>query len=281
MPPRIRRPLKYFIILTCLLAQQLHAQSAPTLDDDLNRELVLGIAASVNRFDSSYSVIDSGSLPITIDGESDFGLDESVVSGMLYGSWRINAKHGLGMQLFRINRQGSNLALDENFGELNVNGVVTLSDQSKFYYANYSYTFKEDESIWIKGLIGLYTLDLDMAVRAEGEIAIGGMPIASGIYEDSVNTTVPAPMFGFQFWSRASEKWRLGARFAMVGGTYGDYSAQVFQADISARYKFSDAFGLITGVNYFDADIDIRKGTETTEIKYGYSGFYLGLDFTF
>jgi hypothetical protein len=159
--------------------------------------------------------------------------------------------------------------------------VVSLSDQSKFYYANYSYTFKEDESIWIKGLIGLYTLDLDMALRAEGEITIGGIPVASGVYEDSVSNTLPAPMFGFQFWARASERWALGARLTMVGGTYGDYSAQVFQADISARYKFTDAFGLITGVNYFDADIDIRKGTETSEIKYGYSGFYLGLDFSF
>jgi hypothetical protein len=281
LPSRIRTQLKYFIILTSLLAQQLHAQSAPTSDDDLNRELVFGIAASVNRFNSSYSVVDSGSLPITVDGESDFGLDESVVSGMLYGSWRISGKHGLGMQLFRIDRQGSTLAFDENFGNLNVNGVVALSDQSKFYYVNYSYTLKEDESIWIKGLIGLYTLDLDMALRAEGEITIGGMPVASGVYEDSVTYTVPAPMFGLQFWARASEKWRLGARLAMVGGTYGDYSAQVFQADISARYKFSEAFGLVTGVNYFDADIDIRKGTETSEIKYGYSGFYLGLDFTF
>jgi len=281
MPPRARLPIKYFIILASLLAQQLHAQSAPTSDDDLNRELVFGIAASVNRFSSSYNVIDSGGLPITIDGESDFGLDESVVSGMLYGSWRINGKHGLGMQLFRIDRQGSTLAFDKNFGNLNVNGVVALSDQSQFYYANYSYTFKEDDSIWIKGLVGLYTLDLSLALRAEGEVAIGGIPIASGVYEDSVTSTIPAPMFGLQFWARASENWRLGSRLSMVVGTYGDYSAQVFQADISARYKFSERFGLVTGVNYFNADVKIRKETETTEIEYGYDGFYLGLDFTF
>ena len=105
-------PLTYFIILASLLTQQLHAQSAP----------------------------------ITVDGESDFGLDESVVSGMLYGSWRISAKHGLGMQLFRIDRQGSTLAFDKNFGNLNVNGVVALSDQSQFYYANYSYTFKSKQA---------------------------------------------------------------------------------------------------------------------------------------
>ena len=101
MPPRIRSPLKYFMILASLLAQQLHAQSAPTSDDDLNRELVFGIAASVNRFNSSYSVVDSGSLPITIDGESDFGLDESVVSGMLYGSWRISVNRHANMTHFR------------------------------------------------------------------------------------------------------------------------------------------------------------------------------------
>ena len=281
MPPRARLPIKYFIILASLLAQQLHAQPASTSTDDLNRELVFGIAASMNRFNSSYNVIDSGGLPITIDGESDFGLDESVVSAMLYGSWRINGKHGLGMQLFRIDRQGSAFAFDENFGNLNVNGTVALSDQSQFFYVNYSYTFKEDESIWIKGLVGLYTLDLDFALRAEGEVAIGGIPIVSGIYEESITNFIPAPMIGLQFWARASEKWRLGSRLAMVAGTYGDFTAYVFQADITARYKFSDRFGLIAGVNYFNADVDIRKDTETTEIEYGYDGFYFGLDFTF
>ena len=281
MPPRIRSPLKYFIILLCFLAQQLHAQSAPTPDDELNRELVFGIAASVNRFNSSYNVIDSGGLPITIDGESDFGLDESVVSAMLYGSWRINGKHGLGMQLFRIDRQGTALAFDKTFGTLKVDGVVSLSDQTRFYYANYSYTLKEDDSIWIKGLLGLYTLDLQMDLRAKGTVTIDGIPIASGVYEDSITNTIPAPMIGLQFWAKASENWRLGSRFAMVAGTYGDFSVQVFQADISARYKFTERFGLVTGLNYFNADVDIQKGTEKTEIKYGYDGFYLGLDFTF
>ena len=281
MPPRIRNSLKYFVILTSLLAQPLHAQPESASDDDPNRELVFGIAASVNRFNSSYSILNTSGLPISIDGETDFGLDESVVSGMLYGSWRINSKHGLGMQLFRIDRQGSTLAFDKNFGNLNVNGVVALSDQSRFYYVNYSYTFKENDNIWIKGLVGLYTLDLNLALRAEGEVAIGGVPIVSGVYEDTVTNTIPAPMFGLQFWTRASENWRLGARLAMVAGTYGDYSAQVFQADISARYKFSERFGLVTGVNYFNADVDIRKESETTEIEYGYDGFYFGLDFSF
>jgi hypothetical protein len=281
MQPLIRSRFKFLMILASLLAQQLHAQPASTSNDDLNRELVFGIAASVNRFNSSYNVIDSGGPPITIDGESDFGLDETVVSGMLYGSWRINGKHGLGIQLFRIDRQGSTLAFDKNFGNLNVNGEVGLSDQSRFYYANYSYTLKEDDSIWIKGLVGIYTLDLDLALRAEGEVTIGGIPIASGVYEDSINLTIPAPMFGLQFWARASENWRLGSRLSMVVGTHGDYSVQLFQADISARYKFSERFGLVTGVNYFNADVDIRKETETTEIEYGYDGFYLGLDFTF
>ena len=281
MPPRTRCPLNCIIIFACLLAQQLHAQAAPTSDDDLNRDLVFGIAASVNRFDSSYSVQNSGGLPITIDGESDFGLDESVVSAMLYGSWRISGKHGLGMQLFRIDRQGSALAIDKTFGILKVDGVVSLSDQTRFYYVNYSYTLKEDDTIWIKGLLGLYTLDLHMDLKAEGTVTIDGIPIASGVYEDSIVNTIPAPMIGLQFWAKASENWRLGSRFAMVAGSYGDYSVQVFQADISARYKFSERFGLVTGVNYFDADVDIQKETEKTEIKYGYDGFYLGLDFTF
>ena len=281
MPPRIRSPLNYFMILTCLLAQQLHAQAAPTSDDDLNRELVFGIAASVNRFDSGYNVFDSGSLPITIDGESDFGLDESVVSAMLYGSWRISGKHGLGIQLFRIDRQGTALAFDKTFGILKVDGVVSLSDQTRFYYANYSYTLKEDDSIWIKGLLGLYTLDLQMDLRANGTVTIDGIPIASGVYEDSITNTIPAPMIGLQFWARASENWRLGSRFTMVAGTYGDFSVQVFQADISARYKFTERFGLVTGVNYFNADVDIQKETKKTEIKYGYDGFYFGLDFSF
>jgi len=38
---------------------------------------------------------------------------------------------------------------------------------------------------------------------------------------------------------------------------------------------------LITGVNYLRADVKIKKTSSIRDIRYGYDGVFLGLDFNF
>jgi hypothetical protein len=248
----------------------------------LDRKFVLGIAASVNRFTSSYRFKESGSIPLFVDGEGLLGLPDSNVNPVLYGAWRINPKHSLGFHWFNINRVGSDIAVDRDFGSVSITGVITASDKSSFYYLNYGYTLKETSNIFVKGLLGVYVLNLKLEFDAVGDISINDVPVVDGQYNQGFSQVAPLPMIGLEFLSLAAEKWALGARVTAVAGRYQDVKAIVVEGSISARYQMTSHVGLIIGVNYFNGDIKIDEGGGSlTEIEYGYDGLYLGLDYNF
>jgi hypothetical protein len=248
----------------------------------LDRKFVLGIAAGINRFSSNYRFKGSGSIPIYIDGEGLLGLPESNVVPALYGAWRINPKHSVGFHAFNINRTGDDIAVNRDFGSVSIDGVITASDKSSFYYLNYGYTLKETSNIFVKGLLGVYVIDLKFEFDAVGDIQIDGVDVVGGQYNESFSQLAPLPMIGLNFLSLATDKWALGAKVAAVGGRYQDVQALVVEAQISARYQLARNVGLIIGVNYFNADVEINEGGgSSTDIEYGYDGLFLGLDYNF
>jgi hypothetical protein len=283
------------VLLLCLIAAVLApaGYAAPGVDTGedistkpetfaLDRKFVLGIAAGVNRFSSNYRFKGSGSIPIYIDGEGLLGLPKSNLVPALYGAWRINRKHSLGFHAFNINRTGSDIAVDRDFGSVSIDGVITASDKSSFYYLNYGYTLKETSNIFVKGLLGVYVLNLKFELDAVGDISIDDVPVVDGQYNESFSQIAPLPMIGLRFLSLATDKWALGAKFAAVWGQYQDVQALVVEAQISARYQLATNVGLIIGANYFNGDIEIDEGGgSSTDIEYGYDGLFLGLDYNF
>ncbi len=251
----------------------------------LDRRFVLGIAAGVNRFSTSYRFKGDGAIPIFIDGEGLLGLPQTNVVPILYGNWRINPKHSLGFHAFDIRRTGSDIAVDLEYRSVSIDGVVTVSDKSSFFYLNYAYTLKETSNILVKGLLGVYVIDLKFEIDAVGDISIDDVPVVSGEYNDGFNQIAPLPMIGLQFLSLATDKWALGGKVAAVWGRYEDVQALIVEAQVSARYQLANNFGLIIGVNYFNGDIDISEDDEdngsSSDIEYGYDGLFLGLDYNF
>jgi hypothetical protein len=248
----------------------------------LNSKFTLGVALSINRFNSSYKFKQSNKIPIFIDGEGLLGLPESNMNPLFYGAWRINSKHGVGFHTFSIDREGSDIRVNNNFGDVSIDGKITASDKSSFYYLNYSYTFKETRDIWIKGLLGIYALDLEFQFDAVGDIEVDGVPVVGGKYTESFDQFAPLPMVGLQFWTRASPRWALGARMVAVAGKYQDVQALVIEGNITARYQITSHVGLLIGGMYFNGEVDITQDDErASEIKYGYDGFFMGIDFNF
>jgi hypothetical protein len=54
-------------------------------------------------------------------------------------------------------------------------------------------------------------------------------------------------------------------------------SAAVLNTEVLTGYRLSKVFSLTFGIAYFDADVEIEDSADRTDIKYGYSGAYLGL----
>lgn len=291
----MQMPLRSQILVAGLVAVLIvipfsdgNADGEVDTDDEYARNMrnkfSLGVAAGFERFDTNFTITDkSTGRSVFVDAEGTLGLPETQAIPIIYGFYRPAEKHGIGFSYFRISRDSTFSALDENLGDLNVTGDVTLSDKSSFYYLSYNYTAYEDDRAFIFASFGLYGLDLKYTLTAEGAISFQGMPVASGTFEREESVFAPLPLLGIDAWFAITPKWAIGAKVAMIGGDVNDVSAFVVESKIRTRFVFSKHVAAIFGVNYFDGDITIDKDDEDreTEITYGFDGFFAGLDFRF
>ncbi len=251
---------------------------------NMDNKFSLGVAAGFERFDTNFNFTDkSTGRNVFIDAEGTLGLPETQTIPIIYGFYRPAKKHGIGFSFFQIDRNSSVFALDENIGDLNVTGKVTLSDQSSFYYLSYNYTVYEDDRAFIFASLGLYGLDLKYTLTAEGAISFQGTPVASGTFVREESVFAPLPLLGIDAWFAITPKWAIGAKVGLVGGEVNDVRAFVIESKIRTRYVFSKHVAAVFGMNYFDADVTIDKDDKDrkTEISYGFDGFFAGLDFRF
>lgn len=218
---------------------------------------------------------------IFVDMESTLGLPERKLIPMIFGYYRPTRKHGFGWSYFRITRESTIRAVDRNFDDLNVTGNVSLSDKTSFYYLSYNYTAYEDDRAYVFASFGVYGLDIEYNLMAEGAINYQADPVASGEFERNVQQFAPLPLVGLDAWFALTSKWAIGAKVEVVGGEVNNLGAFVLSSKIRARYSFSENFALHLGVNYLDADVTIEKSNRITDIRYGFSGLTLGLDYGF
>lgn len=250
--------------------------------DNIGSKFSLGLGVGYERFNTNIKITDlSSGRDVFVDLEGTLGLPEKDTIPIIYGYYRPSKKHGFGFSYFRVRRDGNIFAVDKNFDDLNVTGTVSFSDNTSFYYLSYNYTAYEDERAFVFASFGLYGLDLEYRLNAQGAITYGNIPITSGQFERSVNTFAPLPLLGIDAWFALTPKWAIGAKVAIVGGTYNDVSAFVMSSKIRARYALSEHFAIDFGVNYFDADVTIEKSAQRSDIQYGFSGFAAGLNYRF
>ncbi len=247
-----------------------------------DRSFWFGIGVGYERFDTNLKLTNNQSGgSVFVDLESSLGLAEEKAIPLIYGYYRPSNKHGFGWYFSRVRRDGDILAIDANFGDLNVTGVASISDRTSFYDLTYNYTVYEDDRALVFASFGVYGLDLGYNLRAVGEITFEDEPITSGEYEEDVSTFAPLPLIGIDTWFALTAKWSLGTKVSIVAGSYDDLSAFVFSTKIRAAYTLSDQFAVDFGVNYFDADVTVEGSRRRTDVRYAFSGFRLGLNYRF
>jgi len=251
---RIKHPFSTLLLalLGVAFIPLAHADDTANSDDDspFRYKFLLGVGAGIERFDTNFKFTDkSTGRDVFIDAEDNLGLPETETIPLIYGVYRPSAKHGLGFSYFGINRSSTVRSIDESLGNLHVKGDVTLSDKTNFYYLSYNYTLFEDDRAFLFASLGVYGLDLKYELTAEGELSYRGIPILADEYEESVDQFAPLPLIGIDAWFALTPKWSLSAKLSLVGGSYQDISAFVYQSKIRARYQLSERIALSMGVN--------------------------------
>lgn len=272
------------IILCALVASTAHAN---TESDQIglykSSRFALGIGAAIVRFDTKLKFTDktrSTFNSIFLDPEGNLGLPEISHVTTFYGGWNINPRHSIGFSYFSVNRESSLFNIDETFEDVRVVGKAKIVDTTNFYRFSYGYTLFDDERSNIKLQAGIYGLDLKYVFEAEGELTQGGVTESGSIHEEA-SVFAPLPLIGLDFWFSFTPEWGISTKVAFVAGSYEDVTAAVLQTGINAQYRFTDHVGLVFGLAYFDADVEIEDNLEKIDIAYGYDGGFIGMHFVF
>ncbi|MCZ6853979.1 MAG: hypothetical protein O7G86_08670 [Gammaproteobacteria bacterium] len=248
----------------------------------LTRKLSIGVAVGYERFDTNFKFVDrSSGLSAFIDAEGTLGLPENQSIPILYGYYRAAKRHGIGYSFFRVNRSSTLLAFDENLGDLNVSGRVTLADVSRFYNLTYNFTVYEDDRAFVFASFGLQGIDLKYRFRAEGEVSFAGVSIVGDEFVREVNKFAPLPLVGVDAWFALTPRLSIGSRVALIAGSNKDISGGVLDARIRARFAINKNLALFGGINVFQSDLEIKSDKYKTEVRYGFGGVFLGLDVGF
>jgi hypothetical protein len=246
------------------------------------RRFAIGLGASYVHFDTNFKFTEKATgYSIFVDAEGTLGLPEADTVGIIFGYYRLARRHGLGFSSFRIRRDHTLFAEEFKFQDLTFTGEATLSDKSSFYFLSYNYTFFEDDRSRVYGSFGLYGLDLDYRFEASGDITLGDEPVTSGSIMEEATIFAPLPMFGLDMWFGFTDRWSLGTKVSLVAGSYQDISAAVLDTTIRTRIQFTPHVGMILGITYFSARVDIDDEEIETEVSYGFSGAFLGMALVF
>lgn len=271
-------------LLLILVAPIAHA-STDTDQVELykSNSFAIGIGAAIVKFDTKLKFTDKTRTTfdsIFIDPEGNLDLPETSTVTTFYGVWNINPKHSIGFSYFSVNRESSLFNIDETLEDVRIEGDAKITDATNFYRLSYGYTLFNDDRSKIKLHAGIYGLDLKYVFEAKGQITRDGVTTSGSINEEA-KVFAPLPLIGLDLWYSFTPEWGINTKVAFVAGSYEDVTAGVLQTSLNAQYRFTDHIGLVIGLAYFDADVEIEDAVEKIDVSYGYDGGFIGMHFIF
>ncbi len=242
----------------------------------------IGVGYGLVGFDTNVKVTNkqtNRSRYIDLEGNLDLPKYSEVQT--IYGAYRFNRKHSLLFGYFEIDRNSTLLNISQNIDDIVIiDARVSLSDKSRFYNFSYGYNLFQDDRSSVTFVAGLNSLDLKLEAEALGQLTVGGVTHSKAELVKA-NVIAPLPLLGLNFGFSFTPKWSISTRISLVGGSYDEVTAGVVQTSINSLYRFSEHSGLLLGMTYFDADVEIDDDDELTDVSYGYTGLFLGLHFGF
>ena len=267
----MKRLLLLFLLLPGMALQAAEQSTERKIDSGL------GFGYALVRFDSNVKFTDKATdRSVFVDVEGTLGLPETDAVTILYGSYRISQKHGIGFSYFRVSRESSIFHIDENLGDVRITGDVRFRDDTDFLNLFYSRVLFSDDRSSVRGLLGINLMDIRYEVEAEGTIEGLEGEIRDELREDT-SILAPLPLVGLDLRYQFTPEWGIKTKVSLVAGSYEETTAWVLSTAINSTYQINENIGVVLGLSYFDADIDINEKDERTEINYGYDGLFIGL----
>jgi len=187
------------------------------------------------------------------------------------GYYRIAKKHRIGLQYFRLDRNGTSISdLPIRFGDVTFPANLPLSSYFNVdvYSLSYKYSVIHDEKKELAFSVGLQFQDIEMGISGN---------LGPGLISDDADVFAPLPTFGASFDYAINDKWVFTSLIGYFGidfdlGEESDLAGQILQINGGIAFKAFENVGFTLQYNYFRVDLDVSDTDWLGTLKYRYSG---------
>lgn len=252
-----------------LLAQTALAQDFIKGGQD---KFTFNIGGIVNQFDTSVTLNGATSVGTPVNMESN-GLSNNTSSLELSGTWRVADRHRLDLFYYSADRSGSrqydhDITVGGNVIPAGFN--VSAEAKSKYFLADYRYSFYKTDALELGGVLGFYGSDLTFNISGTG--VSGGM---SKTLSTSASTTVPLPVLGVSADWYITPRWNVSSKLAGMSARVGDVDGSATVFGLGTDYMLTRNWGMGLSYMYSKLNVDVTKSDFNGHLDWNSSAFML------
>jgi hypothetical protein len=216
-------------------------------------------------FDSSTQVaLGDPDLPLIsarVDLTKDLAVDSTYAGVRLDGYWRFRPQHRAEFALYEVDRSGGNVISEEIRFEdrdgdeivFNAGAQIATVFDVQVTRATYLYSFYRSDQVELGLGIGLYALDLLLAL--EGEAEVNG--ITTGFTRVDADVLAPLPVGSFRIDYSPAPRWTLRAAIDQFFISTGDLKGAFNDFRLMAEYQASRRVAVGLGYDRLQLDVEI------------------------
>lgn len=209
----------------------------------------------VSKFDSHISL--NGSAGTGTDFDFSGGgrkLNDSNV--FVSGTFRFLSRNRIQALYFQTkNSESFTTANDIDIGDITIPAGynVAASNNNRFLFANYSYSFIKRPNLELAGVLGLYGGKISFDVT-------GTPPTGTGTtLQQSASTTLPMPLIGGSFSWYPAPRWQVNAGLSGIHAKIGDVDGSVWVASAAAEFMILRNVGIGAQWLHTNIGVDVTK----------------------
>jgi hypothetical protein len=218
-----------------------------------------------------------------IDLEDVFDLDEDADSARAGIAWRFKDRHELSVDIYQLNRDGSNTARADfdftssggDFVEVEAGAKFKTEINFDIYDITYGYSFIITDRHHLAVSAGLYWMDMDVALdgEASGKVKVNGEELEPGDASVSNRSDISAPMplLGGLYEYAVTPSWTVGTHARYFDITVDPYSGSILNLDLSTTYSF-ETFYFGAGYTWVDINVQIDDNSWNGSLDWKFEG---------
>jgi hypothetical protein len=218
--------------------------------------LTLNVGAILNQFNTHFRLDGQTSRGTDFKLENN-GLNDSLSSFDISGTWRFAPRHRIDLEYFQAKRTGTHTYSNQiTIGDTTfpIGADVSIEAKDRFLIGDYRYSFYKTDALEFAGLIGFYGGRFNFDISAKGN---GGT--SSTTVNRSVSTAVPLPMLGASLDWYINPQWKVAGSVEGIAADIDDVKGHALVAIASTEYMFVRNIGVGLRYMYSDVSGDVNK----------------------